>query len=89
MHRTLGARNHELEQLGEGNVPASTAPIEGEIKAGFGTKLISRVLSYDLVGTAGFDFDRGGFRCTLTFPIPPLGANAIRPLSAVETARAD
>jgi hypothetical protein len=33
--------------------PHRQPPIEGEIRAGFGTKLISRVLSYDLVGTAG------------------------------------
>ena len=70
-------------------IESNGPPIEGEIKAGFGTKLISRVLSYDLVGTAGFDFDREGFRCSLTFSIPPLGANAIRPLSAVEAAPAD
>src|SRR5262249_17843753 len=47
-------------------------PVEGEIKAGFGSKLISRIISYDLVGTAGLDFNREGFRCTLTFPVPQL-----------------
>ena len=61
-------------------------PIEGEIKAGFGSKLISRVLSYDLVCAAGFDFDREGFRCTLTFPVPSPGADAIRPLAAAKAA---
>jgi two-component sensor histidine kinase len=61
-------------------------PIEGEIKAGFGTKLISRVLSYDLVGTASFGFDREGFRCTLAFPAAWAGVDAIRPLSATEAA---
>jgi PAS domain S-box-containing protein len=59
-------------------------PVEGEIKAGFGSKLISRVVSYDLVGTAGLDFDREGFRCTLTFPVPQLRTDAPRPLSAAE-----
>jgi two-component sensor histidine kinase len=53
-------------------------PIKGEIKAGFGSKLISRVVSYDLVGTADLDFDREGFRCTLTFPIPRLSTDAVR-----------
>jgi two-component sensor histidine kinase len=57
-------------------------PVEGEIKTGFGSKLISRVISYDLVGTAGLHFDREGFRCTLTFPVPELRADALRPLSA-------
>jgi two-component sensor histidine kinase len=54
-------------------------PVEREIKAGFGSKLISRVVSYDLVGTAGLDFDREGFRCTLTFPVPQLRTDAPRP----------
>jgi PAS domain S-box-containing protein len=58
-------------------------PVKGEIKAGFGSKLISRVVSYDLLGTAGLDFDREGFRCTLTFPVPQLRTEAVRPLSAV------
>jgi PAS domain S-box-containing protein len=57
-------------------------PVAGEIKAGFGSKLISRVVSYDLLGTAGLDFDREGFRCTLTFPVPQLRTDALRPLSA-------
>jgi len=59
-------------------------PVKGEIKAGFGSKLISRVVSYDLVGTAGLDFDHEGFRCTLTFPVPQLRTDALRPLSAAE-----
>jgi two-component sensor histidine kinase len=57
--------------------------IDGDIKAGFGSKLISRVISYDLVGTAGLNFDREGFRCTLTFPVPRLRTDALRPSSAV------
>jgi two-component sensor histidine kinase len=59
-------------------------PVKGEIKAGFGSKLISRVVSYDLMGVAGLHFDREGFRCTLTFPIPQLRSDALRPLSAAE-----
>jgi len=59
-------------------------PVKGEIKAGFGSKLISRVVSYDLSGTANLDFDREGFRCTLTFPVPPFRTDALRPLSAAE-----
>jgi len=59
-------------------------PIEGEIKAGFGSKLISRVVSYDLAGTASLDFDREGFRCTLTFPIPQLRTEALRPFAVAE-----
>jgi PAS domain S-box-containing protein len=58
-------------------------PVAGEITAGFGSKLISRVVAYDLLGTAGLDFDREGFRCTLTFPVPKLRTDALRPLSAV------
>ena len=59
-------------------------PIEGEIKAGFGSKLISRVVSYDLAGTASLDFDREGFRCTLMFPIPQLRTEASRPFAVAE-----
>jgi two-component sensor histidine kinase len=54
-------------------------PVKGEIKAGFGSKLISRIVSYDLVGTAGLHFDRKGFRCTLTFPVPQLQTDELRP----------
>jgi CheY-like chemotaxis protein len=35
-------------------------------------------VSYDLVGTAGLDFDREGFRCTLTFPVPQLRMDEVR-----------
>src|SRR5215813_13598932 len=59
-------------------------PVKGEIKPGFGSKLISRVVSYDLSGTANLDFDREGFLCTLTFPVPPFRTDALRPLSAAE-----
>ena len=59
-------------------------PVEGEIKAGFGSKLISRVVSHDLAGTASLDFDREGFRCTLTFPLPQRLTDTLRPFAAAE-----
>jgi two-component sensor histidine kinase len=59
-------------------------PVEGEIKEGFGRRLISRVVSHDLDGAASFDFDREGFRCTLTFPLPQLLTEALRPLATAE-----
>jgi two-component sensor histidine kinase len=59
-------------------------PVNSEIKAGFGSKLISRVVAYDLAGTADLDFAREGFRCTLTFPLPQVAAEAPRPLAAAE-----
>ena len=59
-------------------------PVNSEIKAGFGSKLISRVVAYDLAGTADLDFAREGFRCTLTFPLPRVAAEASRPLAAAE-----
>lgn len=64
-------------------------PVKREIKAGFGSKLISRVVSYDLLGTADLDFDREGFRCTLTFPVPQFRTDALRPLPAAEPSPVD
>jgi PAS domain S-box-containing protein len=61
-------------------------PVASDIKAGFGSKLISRVVSYDLDGAADLEFAPEGFRCTLTFPLPPVAAEAPRPVPAVETA---
>lgn len=65
-------------------VETSGPPVTSEIKPGFGSKLISRVVSYDLAGTADLDFAREGFRCTLTFPLPQMTSEAPRPLSAAE-----
>jgi PAS domain S-box-containing protein len=65
-------------------IESSGPPVMGDIKAGFGSKLISRVVSYDLAGTADLDFAPEGFRCTLTFPLPPNTAEAPRPPSAAE-----
>jgi len=45
-------------------------PVDGQGASGFGTKLITRVISYDLHGQAALDFDRTGLRCTLSFPVP-------------------
>jgi PAS domain S-box-containing protein len=54
-------------------------PVASDIKPGFGSKLISRVVSYDLVGAADLEFVRDGFRCTLTFPLPQAAAAAEQP----------
>jgi two-component sensor histidine kinase/PAS domain-containing protein len=64
-------------------------PIESEIKAGFGSKLISRVVSYDLVGTADLNFARDGFRCILAFPMPQPAAEVLRRESAAEPSPVD
>lgn len=60
--------------------------LTGAPKPGFGSKLITRVVSYDLSGAADLAFPRDGCRCTLTFPLPRSGAEAPRspaPVSAV------
>ena len=44
--------------------------IAGEPAPGFGSKLISRVISYDLQGHAAMRFDPAGLRCRLTFRVP-------------------
>jgi PAS domain S-box-containing protein len=59
-------------------------PVTRDIKPGFGSKLISRVVSYDLAGAADLEFAPGGFRCTLTFPLPHIAAEASPPLPAAE-----
>lgn len=59
-------------------------PVASEIAAGFGSKLISRVVSYDLAGAADLDFAHEGFRCTLTFPVPQIAAETPRLLPAEE-----
>lgn len=42
-------------------------PVTREPKPGFGNKLISRVISYDLQGKATLRFEPDGLRCRLTF----------------------
>jgi two-component sensor histidine kinase/PAS domain-containing protein len=41
---------------------------------GFGNKLISRVMSYDLQGSAKMRYEPDGFRCRLTFRLPTASA---------------
>ncbi len=48
----------------------SGPPLAGEHVPGFGNKLISRVISYDLQGSATMRFEPDGLRCRLTFRIP-------------------
>ncbi len=59
-------------------------PVASDINAGFGSKLISRVVSYDLGGAADLKFALKGFRCMLTFPLPPAAAEGPRPASPVQ-----
>jgi hypothetical protein len=44
--------------------------VVGEPVPGFGNKLISRVIAYDLQGKATMRFEPDGLRCRLTFRIP-------------------
>jgi len=44
--------------------------LNNEIKPGFGSKLISRVVAYDLGGSVDLKFASEGFRCELSFPFP-------------------
>jgi two-component sensor histidine kinase len=46
-------------------------PVAPRKKAGFGTTLIERVVSYDLDGSAVLDFDPRGLSCALQFGIGP------------------
>jgi PAS domain S-box-containing protein len=62
----------------------SGPPVVSDVKAGFGSKLISRVVSYDLAGAADLEFAPEGFRCTLKFPLPQTAAEAPRPVSPAE-----
>jgi PAS domain S-box-containing protein len=63
-------------------VESGGPPVTRDIKPGFGSKLISRVVSYDLAGAADLEFAPDGFRCTLTFPLPRAAAEVPRPLPA-------
>jgi PAS domain S-box-containing protein len=60
-------------------------PVKPKVTTGFGSKLISRVISYDLHGHAELDFEPEGFRCSLTFPMPAVREE---PIAADEGARA-
>jgi two-component sensor histidine kinase len=50
-------------------------PLKGEPVAGFGNKLISRVMSYDLQGSASIRFAPEGLRCRLMFRMPAADQN--------------
>jgi PAS domain S-box-containing protein len=43
--------------------------LKARASAGFGTRLIDRVVSYDLDGKTGVDFDSAGVRWTIAFPV--------------------
>jgi two-component sensor histidine kinase len=44
-------------------------PVAVRAPSGFGTKLISRIGSYDLDGNAHLDFKPEGLTCTMRFPL--------------------
>jgi PAS domain S-box-containing protein len=46
--------------------------VEARASAGFGTKLIDRVVSHDLDGKSKIDFDPAGLRWTFAFPVGAL-----------------
>jgi len=58
-------------------------PPAGEPVPGFGNKLISRVIAYDLQGDATMRFEPGGLRCRLTFRIPNTGDDEAADVPAV------
>ena len=57
-------------------------PVEKKVSEGFGSKLITRVITYDLNGRVDLKFAPEGFRCTLTFPVPAERGQALEPASA-------
>ena len=57
-------------------------PLVGDHHAGFGTKLISRVIAYDLHGQADLHFEPEGLRCTLAFPMPVESGQGLGPALA-------
>ncbi|MCP3395514.1 PAS domain S-box protein [Bradyrhizobium sp. CCGB12] len=46
-----------------------SAPAAGEPRAGFGTELITKRVPYELRGRGSVDFQAGGIRCTIAFPL--------------------
>jgi PAS domain S-box-containing protein len=50
--------------------------------SGFGTRLIDRIVAYDLDGASQFDFDPLGLRCTLSFRIPNATDSHVKSLGA-------
>ena len=49
-------------------------PLAGEPVPGFGNKLISRLMSYDLQGSAKMHYEPDGLVCRLTFRLPHASA---------------
>jgi two-component sensor histidine kinase/PAS domain-containing protein len=64
----LGGGLAELRWTELGGPPVTREPIPG-----FGNKLISRVIGYDLQGSAAMRFEPDGLRCRLTFRIASVG----------------
>jgi PAS domain S-box-containing protein len=56
--------------------------LAGEPKPGFGNKLITRVMSYDLQGSASMRFAPEGLSCRLTFRLPNGGPGAVEDVEA-------
>jgi two-component sensor histidine kinase len=52
--------------------------------AGFGTKLIERVVGYDLDGKANLSFEPGGLRAVLGFPLKVDAASPETPWSTLQ-----
>jgi PAS domain S-box-containing protein len=44
-------------------------PVSQPSRAGFGMRLLTRALARDLDGTVQLDFEHGGVRCTIDFPV--------------------
>ena len=53
---------------------AGGPPVQTPERAGFGTRLISRVLAADFSGSVGIDYAAVGVVCTLTAPVESVGA---------------
>jgi PAS domain S-box-containing protein len=56
--------------------------VERGNSSGFGTRLIGRVIGYDLDGASEFDFDPHGLRCTLRFRIEGPAGSDVKPLGS-------
>src|SRR5262249_45980740 len=60
----LGGGMAELRWTELGGPPVTREPVPG-----FGNKLISRVIGYDMRGSAAMRFEPDGLRCRLTFRV--------------------
>ncbi len=61
--------------------------LAGQPVPGFGNKLITRVISYDLRGSATMRFEAEGLRCRLTFRIPSARPREAADAAAVASSR--